>query len=142
MKKRKNSSTLALSAALLALMLMTAACNDNGTLSKATPSATPTTSASASPSGEVAPEDSNEASADPESETQEAAGEYVGLIDSHSIEVKMEDGPVAFQVSPELAEQLDPWESNIPVKFRYTEQKIDVNGEQVVQYTIVSIDKQ
>jgi len=54
----------------------------------------------------------------------------------------MEDGTVAFQISPEIAEKVDSWESDIPVKFSYSEDKIDVNGEQVSQYTIHSIDKQ
>lgn len=145
--KKKNGSTLALSAALLALTLMTAACSDNGNNSNASPSGTqsasPTTSASASPSGsaEASPE-ASEATANPESEANEAVGEYVGLIDSHSIEIKMEDGTVAFQVSPEIAEKLDPWESDTPVKFLYTQNEVDVNGEKVTQYTIVSIDKQ
>ncbi|MFD0671457.1 hypothetical protein [Cohnella sp. GCM10027633] len=141
--KKKNSSTLALSAALLALMLMTAACSDNDNGSNGTPSATPSVSASASPDAEASPSApaSSDASANP-SEAQEAVGEYVGLIDSHSIEIKLEDSTVAFQVSPEIADKLDPWESDTPVKFTYTENTVDVNGEKVTQYTIESIDKQ
>lgn len=136
---KKSSTTLALSSAVLALMLITAACsNDNGNSNNAnaTPSASPTVTASAETGGES----SAEASANPE--THEAVGEYVGLIDSHSIEVKMEDGTVAFQISPEIAEKVDSWESDIPVKFSYSENTIDVNGEKVSQYTIHSIDKQ
>lgn len=137
---KKSSTTLALSSAVLALTLITAACsNDNGNNSNnanATPSATPTVTASADTGGQS----SEEAPAKPE--THEAVGEYVGLIDSHSIEVRMEDGTVSFQISPEIAEKVDPWESGTPVKFDYSEDTIDVNGEKVSQYTIHSIDKQ
>ncbi len=136
---KKRSTTLALSSAVLALTLLATACsNDNGNSNNAntSPSATPTVTASAETGGES----SAEASANPE--THEAVGEYVGLIDSHSIEVKMEDGTVAFQISPEIADKVDSWESDIPVKFTYSEDTIDVNGEKVSQYTIHTIDKQ
>lgn len=149
--KKKSSTTLALSAALLALMLTASACSDNNNNGNAGASGTPAVTASASPNGVASPSGdpaSGEPSGDPSSEpsgdagAQETSGEYVGLGDGHSIEIKTADGPTVFQVSPEISDKVDPWEEGTKVKFTYTEETLDVNGEKVKQYTIQSIDKQ
>jgi len=138
---KKSSTTLALSSAVLALMLLTAACsNDNNTNHSNNASATPSASPTVTASADTGEQSSEETPAAPE--THEAVGEYVGLIDSHSIEVRLEDSTVSFQISPEIAEKVDPWDTGTPVKFDYSEDTIDVNGEKVSQYTIHSIDKQ
>ncbi|REK63220.1 MAG: hypothetical protein C6P35_14745 [Cohnella sp.] len=72
----------------------------------------------------------------------ESTGEYIGLMDSHSIEIKTENGPTPFQIDAATAEKLSDWEQGTPVKFQYKEEKLDANGEQVKQNVIVSIDKQ
>ncbi|MFC5531632.1 hypothetical protein [Cohnella yongneupensis] len=142
---KKNSTTIALSAAVLALMLVATACSNNDGNAKPTPSATPSVTASAAPDESAAsPEPSVEASAEPSEapEVKSVTGEYVGLIDGHSIEIKTADGSTAFQISPEISDKVDPWAEGTSVKFEYTEDTLDVNGEQVTQYTIQSIDKQ
>lgn len=150
--KKKSSTTLALSAALLALMLTASACSDNNNNGNAGSSGTPAVTASATPdggnanpSGDPATEEpSGDPSAEPSGDAgaQEMSGEYVGLGDGHSIEIKTADGPTVFQVSPEISDKVDPWEEGTKVKFTYTEETLDVNGEKVKQYTIQSIDKQ
>ncbi|WP_027087704.1 hypothetical protein [Cohnella panacarvi] len=139
---KKRSTTLALSSAVLALMLITAACSNND--GNANPSNNANVTPSPSPTVTASSETGGESSAEPSTapETHPGEGEYVGLIDSHSIEVKLEDSTVAFQIGPEIAEKVDQWESGTLVTFTYSENKIDVNGETVTQYTIHSIDKQ
>jgi hypothetical protein len=136
--KKMNSTTLALSAALLALMLTATACNnDNNAEPSPSVMPSPTVTASASPDAvEASP------SAEPANAEQEGTGEYVGLADGHSIEIKTADGSNAFQISPEIEAKLDQWAEGTPVKYQFTEETIDVNGEKVTQYTIISIDKQ
>ena len=121
-------------------MLITAACSNNDGNANPSHNATPSPSPTVSASAETGEESSEEPSEAPE--VHPAEGEYVGLIDSHSIEVKLEDSTVPFQIGPEIAEKVDQWESGTLVKFTYSENKIDVNGETVTQYTIHSIDKQ
>ncbi len=135
--KKKSSTTLALSAALLALMLTASACSDNNGNAGTTASGTPAVTASASPDASQSADPAN-----PNAEANEMTGEYVGLVDGHSIEIKTESGPTVFQVGPEISDKVDPWEEGTKVKFKFTEETLDVNGDKVKQYTIQSIDKE
>lgn len=132
---------MAMSVAVLTLVLMGTACSNNN--SNSSPSASPSTSASPSPSS-VSSEAPETASASPsaEPETTTETGKYVGLQDSHSIEVTTDKGSMAFQVTPEIAEKVDLWEENTSVKFQYRTETIEANGEKIEQRTIISIDKQ
>ncbi|MFC5469247.1 hypothetical protein ACFPPD_10995 [Cohnella suwonensis] len=136
--KKNNKTAIALSSAVLALLLMGTACsnekNSNASLSPSpSVSAVPTVPSSPDSSEALATESASP-SASPE--TVESTGEYSGLQDGHTIEIVTDQGPTAFQVSPEIADKVDPWESGTKVKFQY---KTDENGEQL---SIVSIDKQ
>jgi len=138
--KKRNRTPMTLSAALLALALVGTACsNDDNADPTPSPSASSTASASPSPSSAEATESASPADAP---ETISGTGEYVGLQDSHSIEIATEEGSTGFQVSPEIAEKVDSWEENTPVKFQYIVEKLDTDGGQVEQKTIVAIDKQ
>ncbi|MFC4601014.1 hypothetical protein [Cohnella hongkongensis] len=136
--KKRNQMTMTLGAALLALALVGTACSDNGN-SSSSPSASP--SASASPTSSATPDSENQ---NPEGapEQIEATGKYVGLQDSHSIEIETAEGPMGFQVGPEIVEKVGDWEENTPVKFQYIVEKMDGGEEAVEQKTIVSIDKE
>jgi len=136
---KKRGTTLALSSAVLALMLIASACSNNNDNVEATTSAAPTVTASSTPApGESASPDAPSEDA----QTDFVTGEYVGLIDGHSIEIKTADGSTVFQISPEIADQVDPWAEGTKVKLKFTEQTIDVNGEKVTQNIIQSIEKQ
>jgi uncharacterized protein with LGFP repeats len=153
MTKKKSSTTAALSAAVLALMLLTTACstNNNNNTNASNSSATspaPTVSASATPDPEEpAPSQTAEeptASEEPAPSEDDSfvTGDYVGLVDGHSIEIDTEEGPKVFQVSPEIEDKVGPWEEGTPVKFHYKEQTVDVDGQKVKQYTIEFIERQ
>jgi len=138
MKKHKKTA-LAMSAALLTLALMGTACSSNNNNANSSPSASP--SSSASPSASVTPDTEN-VSPPASPELISATGKYVGLQDSHSIEIETEQGPEGFQVSPEVADKVDSWEGNTPVKFEYKVETLDVDGTKVEQKTIVTIEKE
>jgi hypothetical protein len=137
--KKNNKTAMVMSVAVLTLVLMGTACSSNSN-HKTYSSPSASVSVSASPSDSAAPEtESASPSASPE--TQNSTGEYVGLQDNHTLEIKTGDGPTAFQISPEIADQVDPWGEGTKVKFQYTEATLDVDGKQVKQLTLVSIDK-
>jgi ABC-type oligopeptide transport system substrate-binding subunit len=128
------------SAAILALALTVAACSRGGHQSES--GASPD-SASSSPAttAESDPAAGSSSSASPETETNTATGEYAGLIDNHSIEIKVDGQPQAFQIDPETAEKVSLWEDGTKVQFQYVKQTLDVDGQTVDQYTITVIDK-
>jgi hypothetical protein len=129
---------LALCVAVLSLVLATACSKDNN----GAPGASESPSASPSASVTPAPESPSASPSAVTPEVIESTGEYIGLMDSHSIEIKTENGPTPFQIDAATAEKLSDWEQGTPVKFQYKEEKLDANGEQVKQNVIVSIDKQ
>lgn len=135
--KSNKKTTLALSVAVLALALT--ACSGNN--SESSPSASASPAASASPTAS-APAETPSASPSASAEALIAEGEFQGIVDSHSIEIKTGDGTTVFQVSPETVEKVTPWEPGTKVKFAYTEESLDVDGQQVKQMTITTIDKQ
>lgn len=145
MKKRKKS-TLAWSAAALALALTMTACGNaenGGSAGSGTsnPTSGPTADATSSPSASpTSPEgESPTASASPQAQT--ASGEYVGLSDGHTVEIKVDGVSTAFQIDPDTMDKVSLWESGTPVKFQYTEQTLESDGQQVNQLTITVIDK-
>jgi hypothetical protein len=135
--KKNNKTAMVMSIAVLTLVLMGTACSNNNN-SDSSPSASAL--ATISPSGGVAPE-TGSASPTGAVDAQNATGEYVGLQDTHTLEIITGNGPTAFQISPEIATQVDPWEEGTKVKFQFTEEILDVDGKQVKQLTLVSIDK-
>jgi len=139
--KKRNRTSMTLSAALLALALVGTACSNNDGNAESSPSPSASSSASASPSAS-APTPTESADPADAPETISATGKYVGLQDSHSVEIETDEGPTGFQVTPEVAEKVDSWEENTPVKFQYKVEKLDTDAGQVEQKTIISIDKE
>lgn len=133
--KKNNKTAMVVSVAVLTLVLMGTACSNNNS----DPSPSASSSISASPSASPASEDAN-ASANPEALS--ATGEYGGQIDGHSIEIKTDAGPAAFQISPEIGEKVSSWEPGTKIKYQYSEETLDVDGQKVTQFTIHSIDKE
>ncbi len=137
MKKKNNKTAVAMSVAVLTLVLMGTACSNNNN-AESSPSAS--SSVSASPTASAAP-GTETASPSASPEAQISTGEYVGLQDTHTLEIKTENGPTAFQASPEIVEKVSPWDEGTKVKFQYTEVTLDVDGEKIKQLTIQVIDK-
>ncbi|WP_373230172.1 hypothetical protein [Cohnella sp.] len=131
--KKNNKTAMVMSVAVLTLVLMGTACSNNNTDSS--PSASP--SLSASPSMSAAPETEGTAPV-----VHEGTGIYVGQGDTHSIEIKTEAGPTAFQIPPEIGDKVSSWESGTAVKYQFTEEIVDSGGEKIKQPTIITIDKQ
>jgi hypothetical protein len=136
--KKNNKTTMAMSVAVLTLVLMGTACSSNN---NSDTSPTASSSVLASPSS-IAVQETESASPSASPEVQNSTGEYVGLQDAHSLEIKTENGPTAFQVGSELAAKVEPWDEGTKVKFQYSEEMLDVDGQKIKQLTIVSIDKQ
>jgi hypothetical protein len=132
---------MAMSVAVLTLVLMGTACNNANNNANSSPSASPSVSASPSPSAS-APTESEVASPSASPEIIDSTGKFVGLQDNHTIEITTDKGPTAFQVSPEISEKVGSWKEETPVKFQYKSEILDANGEKVDQLTILSIDKQ
>ncbi|MCC3375529.1 hypothetical protein [Cohnella sp. REN36] len=129
--------------AVLTMLLMGTGCSDNGNKNaNASPSASPTSSASAPASNEPSPSasasDSGTQPAD--KETKEDTGEFTGLGDTHSIEIKTSDGPTTFQVDPDIVDKVSDWAEGTKVKFKYEITSVDGDASQK-QLTILSIDK-
>jgi hypothetical protein len=138
MKRNNNKTAMVMSVAVLTLVLMGTACSNNNNTEA---SATSSPSISASSSASAAPESAS-ASPTGSPEAQISTGEYGGQIDGHSIEIKTADGPTAFQISPEIGDKVSSWEPGTSVKYQFTEDTLDVDGKQVKQFTIITIDKQ
>ena len=48
---------------------------------------------------------------------------YIGLIDSHSIEVIIDQTPTAIQISDEQFKKIESWPTNTPISITYYVQK-------------------
>lgn len=131
MMKRSRKTAMAMSVAVLTLVLMGTACSDNNNI----PSPSSSLTASPSPSASTAPEATEQA-------VQEGTGFYEGQVDTHSIEIKTDAGPTVFQITPEIGEKVSSWESGESVKYQFTEETIDADGEKLKRLTIIAIDKQ
>jgi hypothetical protein len=128
MKQRKMKN-LIWSAAVLTVLMTSAACSSGAStnaVSKDTPSVSPSPSASMSSSPAAAtPSSSPSASASQEATT--ATGEFGGMIDGHSIEIKKDDGTTAgYQIDPDTADKVSTWEVGTKVKFQYTGNTVTV----------------
>lgn len=143
--KTRKMRTLAWSAAALTLAIALSACSgDNDSDSTLSASSSPSVTAPASPSGSPSASPDATASASPSgtSMKQEASGEFVGMIDNHSIEIKIDGTAKAFQVDPETLEKVSDWDEGTKVKIQYIDNTVDVDGEKVIQSSITAIDKE
>lgn len=105
------------------------------------PSSTPTPapSESSSPSATPEPSASSSPSASPESEVIQVTGEYVGLADSHTVEIKVEDGAVNYQLGEGMDKAVEGLKAGDLVTFEYIKQSIE--GSTDNQLIITKIEK-
>lgn len=136
MKHQHWRKSLAWSMASLALVAAVTACSGGDNASSPSPgTAVPSQTAPDAAETEGAAESS------PSPEVRTESGEYVGMMDGHTIEITVNGQAMAFQINAETAEKVSTWEEGTQVKFQYQEHTLDVNGEQVKQYSITAIDK-
>jgi hypothetical protein len=134
--KKNNKTAMVMSVAVLTLVLMGTACSNNNNTD---PSPSASSSVSANPDASPVTEN---ASPSASSEVQTSTGEYGGQIDGHSIEIKTDAGPTAFQISADIGDKVSSWDPGAKVKYQFTEETLDVDGKQIIQFTIQSIDKE
>jgi len=68
-----------------------------------------------------------------------AEGEYVGEVDTHSVEINIKGTATVFQVDDEVSKQLADISDNSNVTIEYIEKETDAGGEKVKQYWLKSI---
>ncbi|WP_424767145.1 hypothetical protein [Paenibacillus sp. sgz302251] len=140
-KRRKSKKTVAAGVILLTVMLAASACGNTnnaanpgneqpGTVTEGPVVDLPNKSGLIDP--EVpAPEpteDTNQNGGEQEPVTNpvlSGEGTYIGLMDSHSIEIETADGPMPFQVTDDLMGALEALPENAKVKYEYTEKAIE-----------------
>jgi hypothetical protein len=140
---KQNGKILVGSTAVLALMLIGTACssaNNNDSAATSSPSASaavpsPSVSAAPSASAGASPSASNS------TEAKSASGEFQGLSDPHSMEIKVDGKAETFQIDPKTADKVSYWNVGTKVSFQYSETTQDVDGQKVTEMTIKSIDK-
>jgi hypothetical protein len=141
--KKQNGKILVGSMAVLTLMLIGTACsggNNNDSAAMSSPAAStavPSPSASAAPSASA----SASPSASTSTEDKSASGEFQGLSDPHSMEIKVDGKAETFQIDPKTADKVSYWNVGTKVTFQYSEATQDLNGQKVTELTIKVIDK-
>jgi len=120
----KKKMLLIVSASILSLALVATACRSGGEV-EPSPSATET----AAPSTETA---SPSPTASPEALT--GTGSLTGLVDSHSVEIVTETGPVVFQIDEQLREQVESWDGGTQVRFEYVKKMVETGDGQIEQF--------
>ena len=129
MEKVNKFSMLAL---LLVLALALVACSNanSGMNAPATPDGT-TMNEDEAVNEETAPDERG-----PEDELIEETGIYIGQADSHTIEISVEDNPVAYQITQGLEEDVAKLSENDPVKYLYYERPVE--GETDLKQLIIT----
>ncbi|GLX67221.1 hypothetical protein [Paenibacillus glycanilyticus] len=129
--KNKNITTkwtVLLSSTVLAACLLSACNNDSNSNVNSSPS--PTVSASPSPS----------ASASPEAESKQGKGVFVGLADSHTVEITVDGEAAAYQLGEGMDTAVADLKEGDNVSFDYTEEAVE-GDEAAKVLTITKIEK-
>lgn len=155
-KSYVHSPRLVLIVALMLIMAITAACGNNAGNNTPTDPGTNTPAPAPEPDNtetdldpDPAPEEPAETNTPPAgngNDTMEPTpmmdeGRFVGIMDTHSIEIETNEGPTAFQYEESMTEAINAIEPDAQVQFEYVEETQDVEGEQVTQLWLVSIEE-
>ncbi|MCM3630204.1 hypothetical protein M3194_22990 [Paenibacillus glycanilyticus] len=130
MKKNKNITTkltVLLSSTVLAACLLSA-CSDNNSNTNASP--TPSATVSASP----------EPTESPDAVTKQAQGVFVGLADSHTVEITVDGEAASYQLGEGTDEAANALKEGDAVSFEYMEEAVE--GDATAKLlTITKIEK-
>lgn len=155
-KRRRNKKAATVGAVLLAVMLAASACSgtdtkDTSNEQQGTVTEGPVVDQLPDESGVIEPDvsapeptaDTNN-SGDGEDpapdEVKRGEGTFIGLMDSHSIEIETEAGAMPLQITEELASTVENLPSDAKVAFEYTEKTIEGETE-LKQYWLVKIEQ-
>ncbi|MDR6718275.1 MULTISPECIES: hypothetical protein [Paenibacillus] len=75
-----------------------------------------------------------------ESAAIEAEGILTGWADPHTVEIRVNEKPMSFQVSEDLQKSLDDIDDEDSVRFKYVEKKIDATTKQLVLTEIAKME--
>jgi len=134
-----------------ALVLLATGCSGGDKAAGPSPSETASSSPAAEPGATPPPAASatTPSSGEPASTPREPAqnvltgtGNLVGLVDGHSVEIETEAGPVVFQISQEIRELVENWDTGTKVRFEYVKETLQTDSGQVELLRLVSIEKQ
>lgn len=75
-----------------------------------------------------------------ESAVIEAEGILTGWADPHTVEIRVNDKPMSFQVGEDLQKSLDDIDDEDSVRFKYVEKTIDATTKQLVLTEIAKIE--
>lgn len=75
-----------------------------------------------------------------ESAAIEAEGILTGWADPHTVEIRVNEKPMSFQVSEDLQKSLDDIDDEDSVRFKYVEKTIDATTKQLVLTEITKIE--
>ncbi|WP_166242911.1 hypothetical protein [Paenibacillus turpanensis] len=73
--------------------------------------------------------------------TIKAEGTFSGLVDNHTVEIILKDGPTAFQHEAGLQKALSEITTNDKVRIEYFEKKIEQGEQKATQLWLTSIEK-
>ncbi len=132
----RSQRSLPAIAAMAVLMLAITAC---GGKSPVEAPGEPTATASA-PVVESTPVPSTSPAATAEAQTIQSTGTYVGQIDNHSVEIKTEEGPTAFELGIGTENAPAELEMNDPVIIEYVEKAVE-GDPSVVQRVLSKLIK-
>lgn len=161
LKKSKKSRILGASAILVAIMLAATACStNNNSNNEQSPSTEPTPVVSATPgasnngglsdpdtaspdagnSTENGTEDNNVGSAPKDAEAIQGEGTFVGLADTHTVEIETADGAESFQFEDSLTDTINSIEGDANVTFEYVEKKVEAGDQTITQLWLTKIE--
>lgn len=164
-KRRRNKKAVTAGAVLLAVMLAASACGNSNTTAKDGNEQQPTINEGPKvdnlpdQSGVIEPDvptsgntdsgnnntdtETNKpgvSEPDPSAPVKSGEGTFVGLSDSHSIEIETKDGAMPLQVTDELLAVVSELPSDAKVTFKYTEKEIEA-GSDVKQNWLEEIEQ-
>lgn len=137
-KKKRIVPTMVLAAALV---IVQAGCFGGDKATGPSPSTT-ASSSPAAPAGTPSSGETASPSREPAQDVLTGTGNLVGLVDGHSVEIETETGPVVFQISQEIRELVENWDTGTRVRFQYVKETIQTDSGQVESLRLVSIEEQ
>lgn len=131
----KQQHSLPAMAAIAVMMLALTACGGNTPAVAPGEGNIPTASASPQPTEITSTMEPSQPDSEP-SEVIKGIGIYVGQIDNHSVEIKTEGGPTAFELGAGTENATETLNMDDPVIFEYVEKSVE--GDETLKQRVLS----
>lgn len=159
---RNHRSKMALLLALMLILIVSAACSSNKDNENNAASDPGTNVETPAPDNEAEVEPTPEPTPDPTPEPEtptnnvtppadddapvtlkpmSGEGRFVGIMDTHSVEIETADGPTAFQYEDAMTGTIEAIAEDAQVSFTYVEMTQQAGGEQVTQRWLQTIEE-